>query len=660
MPDTTRTSVSERISNDIDKAVDAMLHAAWDLTVKGVRAAAAHPKELAPLAVTALIATAGENAPGIPYGWPLIIVAVAVAGIVLYMRHAHAHPGTASTARRAYYALMYGAAAVWLTLAATAGPTAPLTLETLAAAGAAANGAWWARHLRHRAPRNQETPETPPAPADGDHAETAARIRTWWEQLAAPHTGFAPASRIDGEIRCDEIAAAFDVQLGPRTTYDQFAGAHLKIAAAHKTTRLNVRITRPADQREDRAHVRILHRTLVQDDVPFPGPTLTLETGRAVIGRCDDGRPALLQYWNPGSGPVHEIIAGTSDAGKSRCLDQSLINERHALDAKGRHLVVTWICDPQEGQSLPDWQDAVDEFARTPEESLDLLERAHQEMLRRNRQLAALRWTDKHGNHRTGVGNHDQAFLDTVGLYMPVLSVTIEEAPALLTSPRFKYLVEQILKMGRKCGIRLRLVAQVPSIAELGNSFTIRPLLASMAVVCLRTSEPISAGAFPDLPGNPRDLPKVFPGPERKRTYGLGFILGAEEGALFRTFALDDFAAYDGAHSGTTAHLPDDAAPAPADREPQDAQPRPPQPAYSPAAAAAGPARELISAYLTQHPGHVTSGVLVRDLGLNNSTVSKALAGMVDAGEAVRIVHGVYAAPGTDPGMWRTDAAQAA
>jgi len=71
-----------------------------------------------------------------------------------------------------------------------------------------------------------------------------------------------------------------------------------------------------------------------------------------------------------------EVVVGCSGSGKSRYLDEALLCERHALDAHGRHLIVSWICDPQEGQSLPDWQDRVDRFARGPVEGLAMLEDA--------------------------------------------------------------------------------------------------------------------------------------------------------------------------------------------------------------------------------------------------------------------------------------------
>jgi len=419
-------------------------------------------------------------------------------------------------------------------------------------------------------------------------------------------------------------------------------------------------IERWPDQREDRAKITVFRKYLLQENLPYPGPVIDVETGCATVGRCATGTPARLRLWLPKSGAWHEIVCGASGTGKSRYIDEALIAERHCLDGNGEHLVVSWICDPQEGQSLPDWQDKVDQYARNAAESLALLERAYAEMLARNKHLANVEWIDRNGNKRHGLSFFEPS------AELPLLSLTIEEAPNLLINPRFKWLVEQILKMGRKCGLRLRLVTQVPSIAELGNSFTIRPLLADMSVVCLRTREAITAGAFPDLPGDPRQLPKQFP--DGSETFGLGYIGGADAPSLFRTFALDEVVVFEWASRGTTAHLvalataadqaEAESAAAAAAANPPQAEPQ--DTAGMPESAGVGNARQLIRAYLAEHPGHVTSGTLVHALGLNPSTVSQALARDLAVGKVQRITHGVYAAPGTDAGLWRDDYAAAA
>jgi hypothetical protein len=230
----------------------------------------------------------------------------------------------------------------------------------------------------------------------------------------------------------------------------------------------------------------------------------------------------------------------------------------------------------------------------------------------------------------------------------------------LLQDPRIRRWVEDMVKMARKCGIRIRLVTQVPSIAELGNSFTLRPLLAFMSVICLRTQEAISGGAFPNLPGDPRQLEEYFP--DGSPTFGLGYILGAVKPALFRTSFLDDVVVYDWASRGTTAHLDPLAAPATESAPAGTSAPAQSAPAADgiesdadtsgPETPAVGNARQMIRWYLENHPGFTTSAILVAELGLNPSTVSQAGTRGAAAGEFLRLRHGVYAALGTDPGMW--------
>jgi DNA segregation ATPase FtsK/SpoIIIE-like protein len=159
--------------------------------------------------------------------------------------------------------------------------------------------------------------------------------------------------------------------------------------------------------------------------------------GVAPIGVYPDGGHALYRFWRPGSGPVHDLIAGTTDAGKSRLLDQLLAYERHSP------LMVSWVIDPQRGQSLPDWQDAVDWFADSVSEGKKLLKAAQREMYRRNKLLARMEWVDEKGRLRRGKAS----FTPTEEL--PLLCLTIEEAHAVLADPQNVKIVEDLAKMAR-------------------------------------------------------------------------------------------------------------------------------------------------------------------------------------------------------------------
>lgn len=667
-PQRPRGTVGDRIADAAGALGQRAAHTALDLAAAGVKAAARNPRELAPPAASAAtlaVAEAAAREPGA--GWPVVFGALILAGYLLHRRNRRA---AARAMHRAYQALALTAAAAYLTASAALSPTDPLALETLAAGTLAATSTWWARHLRRR---QRTTPAAQTPEEDPEITRLRAELGAWWANSAAADRGFAPGSRLLAPPRIDEIAAHLDVQLdAERQSFDDLASVHTRkrMAATRGVARQLILPTRWEDQREDRARITVFRKYLVQENLPYPGPSIDPATGCTTVGRCADGSPALVRYWMPGSGTWHEIVAGGSGSGKSRYLDQALIAERHARDEQGRPLIVSWICDPQEGQSLPDWQEQVDRFARNPAESFTLIQRAYGEMLARNKFLASVKWTDEKGRARTGLGKYDPALLAKLGIYLPILSLTLEEAPMLLQDARIKRMVEDMLKMARKCGVRIRLITQVPSIAELGNSFTIRPLLAFMSVVCLRTTEAISAGAFPNLPGDPRQLEETFP--DGSPTFGLGYILGAAAPSLFRTFFLDDTVVYDWATEGETAHLDDALFLAYAQKTAQadaDAEDEKDEGAVAdddrqasalPETPAVGNARARIRRYLETHPGHATSGTLVTALDLNPSTISQALKRGVAAGEFQRITHGVYAANNAHLGIWPGVVADAA
>jgi len=657
-----RATLSERATDKAGEMLDDAAIAAVRLAKRGVIAAVHHPAEFAPALGAAGLETTAGLVDGTVVGWPLLWAAVILAGVVLYARanSESSRIAAASATRRAYYAGAYALSLAWLVIACATGPASVFALDALTAVTAATSGTWSARHLvRRRRARRLPSPQVEPEPVD-EFAAQRAEVTAWFLGKFASESGPLTGARLLGEVDASAHRTRLHIQLnGDKHTIDNLEAARKRMAATRGTSIFNIQVEPVTNQREDQGILTIFHRNPLEELVPFPGPTIDITTGVATVGRCADLSPAQIRFWQPGSGAWHEIVCGASGAGKSRYIDYALINERHALDADGNHLIVSQICDPQEGQSLPDWQDQVDRFARNLGESRALIQDAYREMLARNKELSARIWTDSKGRQRKGVSY----FTPTAA--MPLLSITLEEAPALLADQQIKRMVEFILKMGRKCGIRLRLVTQVPSIAELGNSFTIRPLLAAMSIVCLRTTEAITAGAFPDLPGDPRKLPKMFS--DESPTFGLGYILGAVKPALFRTFCADENVVYDWASAGTTAHLEAIAATQEDAEEAGDTAPGTvPAPVSSPAAARHNDAldtqraREAIRAYLARRGVPVTSGQIVTALGLKNSTVSQALKRDRASGHVVKITHGVWATPGVDPGFWAPDNGRAA
>jgi hypothetical protein len=204
----------------------------------------------------------------------------------------------------------------------------------------------------------------------------------------------------------------------------------------------------------------------------------------------------------PESGPWHDLIAGTTRAGKSRLLDQLLTTSRQA---KG--YMVDWVIDPQNGQSLPDWVDEVDWFAAGVDEGMKVLRAARALMYARNLVFAGREHTDRRGRTKKGM----KGFTPT--LEYPQLNLTIDEAHAMLQIPEAVTILAEMGKMGSKCGIKVRLVVHLPLLSELGGSSVLRDMVASGNVFVLRTASRITGQvAFQGaLPVDPVMIPRRMP-----------------------------------------------------------------------------------------------------------------------------------------------------
>jgi hypothetical protein len=153
-------------------------------------------------------------------------------------------------------------------------------------------------------------------------------------------------------------------------------------------------------------------------------------------------------------------------------------------------------------------------------------------MIARNAFLASVGWTDEDGFDEEGVDAFDP--LTGPSARLKLVSLTIEEAHAVLADPALKNIVEAIAKMARKCGIKLRLVVQVPLLDQLGGSTTLRDMVAAGNVIVLRTANALSGQvAFNgNMPVDPKSLPRewetVGEDGEKKfiPTSGLGYVLG--------------------------------------------------------------------------------------------------------------------------------------
>lgn len=301
---------------------------------------------------------------------------------------------------------------------------------------------------------------------------------------------------------------------------DRFRTAVGRIAAAYEMAVQDV-VVEPSAANASQAVLRIQPDNPLCEVQMWPGPAETWdwERGLSRIGRFGDDVPATYRWWNSG-GPWHDLISGATGAGKSEFVNMLILSELHSDG-----LALSRVCDPQMGQSFGDLQDHVDWFAPTIAEMRLLLLDTVKEMLRRNRLYSKRR-------QKTWQPTRE----------LPLIVVTIDEAHVVLADPICFALVEKLAKMARKCGIKLRIITQVPVVTEIGNSTPIKDALLAGQVIVFRTGSPIGAQvAFNgNLPVDPHKLLPEWPEGSRaagQTTAGLAYMIGtSRRAAPLRTF----------------------------------------------------------------------------------------------------------------------------
>jgi hypothetical protein len=604
----------------------------WRLAGAGVRATFRASRrlswryrtQLAPLMILAAMWVVGTAAHSATHPVPTVLFLGAVVSGLLWraVRRRLDRPAE----RR--YALACGAAAFgWLLAAAAYGTGRPMPALLWLGGCALAMPWWWHHRIRG-------------VPATGTRLE-----EMWAERVAAAGRALPGSSLLDVRGVRNGVAATIALPPGERSTEHAVTATPLITSAFEKPIG-SVLIEQTPDGIASRARLLVLERNPLHAVQPWTGPSLDRTTGVAPVGVYADGGTALFRFWTPESGASHTVVAGTTGSGKSRFLDELLAEASHS------GLLLPWLIDPQHGQSLPRWIDHVDWAALGTEQGLRALAAAQRIMHARSRHLARVEWTDERGRTMRGRPGFDPT------PEMPLLLIVLEEAHELLKLARAVTIVEAIGKMGRKTGIGVVLVTQLPSVAELGGSMTIRSMLTSGNVVVFRTADRVTSNmAFSGaLPVDPSALPREFPGGQPSS--GLGYLLGPSA----RTVPMRAYYVEDPYHWASTApRLPLDELSVQAagedyprrhevEPDTDDAEDAPPPaPAPAPGPRPSGTAADAVLAVLAD-AGETARAALITATGYSPRAITDALAALTESGRIVKTGHGRYAlAPPGDP-----------
>ncbi|MDX3585983.1 hypothetical protein [Streptomyces europaeiscabiei] len=374
--------------------------------------------------------------------------------------------------------------------------------------------------------------------------KTAAPAPTLSKQMQAWHDDVAgPDGSLPGSKLVDVVTTGYGwsgVIIVNKGNWRRAYAASADIAGDLDLPEESLQIEKAIGQSAKRATIAVFNVNPLQKVIDHPGPEiLDQATGQAKIGLFYDGEPARYAFWKP-SGPVHTVVYGATDGGKSRFLDMLLGTERH-------NGIVSWVCDPQGGQSLPRWREAVDWYEDTAQGGLAMLYAVRNVMYERSARYSMMEFVDHKGRKLRGRDHF------VVGDPDPLISVTIDEAHRVLNLQGAPALVLEIIQMARKCGIKIRLVFQGPKANMFGNapeSTDIREQAQSGNTVMFRTASTLTDSI--GLPGwdvNPSNLPMYWP--DKTSTAGLGYIKGPDNRqAMFRAYFDRDPAHW--ATTGTT------------------------------------------------------------------------------------------------------------
>jgi hypothetical protein len=359
----------------------------------------------------------------------------------------------------------------------------------------AAPAALWVHHYRWR----PAEPKTAPA------GRSAAEI---WAELSAEQkwsSWLGAGKPIPGGMQYQVFCR------GTRTHIDTIVAKPAAVAAAYNRPVTEAFVGADPHGIKSKGVFTMLRTGTLDQTMRWDPRGLDHATGLARVGRFPDSEPVRERWFTlPEDGVNHAVVAGVTGAGKTGLLNLGL-----AISAMSG-LVCPVILDPQFGQALPAWREHV-AYACGTDECVTYLQGLEAAMLDRSELLGNIRWGP--GGKRRGMGFYNPFLLAEMGYDLPVIEVIIDEAPLLLCIKDALRIIQNIAKLGRKTGVRLKLAVQVPSLKEMGDQ-ALRSMLAGGSVFCLRTGDKVS-GNMLNINAAPWDLPEYFR--DGSKTYGIGY-----------------------------------------------------------------------------------------------------------------------------------------
>ena len=448
--------------------------------------------------------------------WPLyIMLFLWLAGWVLYKGHAYRAAcvlapiagvialATAwrrwlhSTIARAYAAACTAVAVASLIIAVHSDPAGPGGgYDTLLWVGAATP--WWWRNKYSAIAA----------------AELDMSVEDEWDEYVAGTGCPWPGAKLASRIPVKNGWEANVVLVRGKQTATRCLGMAEEVASALDTGADSLAIERHPTGKANRLRITFLKVNPIHELQMWAGPTLDVETGVMRVGAYATGGYVEFRAWAPvgkghAGGAKHSLISGATGSGKSQFMGLQILE--YLLSG----VCTVWLADPQNGQSLPDFNDYVDWAALSIEEIMEMLRAAFAVVTARSKWL---------GRRKI------KAFVPSRA--MPMLRLVIDEAHAVFSDPTWGkeavQLVEKICKMGRKTGVGVDMGTQVPSLAELGNSEVLRSQVSSGTVVVFRTSGRMTGHlAFQGtLAVDPSRIPQEFP--NGQGSAGLMYVAGAQ------------------------------------------------------------------------------------------------------------------------------------